>query len=396
MYLDFLWSKGLYYRSGYMRRKNTCKPEEDFIIKQILNDVNIIWIRTNVKMYDTKDLDYFAKNINLLNKDIILITGDSDLNVPSCYSYDTIITILNNKFVKKWFTQNYDKSIIHKKLNYYPIGLDLHTRKWLINKDQLEKISYIIKIRFMNLDRIDNKIFCDTHLRLTHIERKLMYEKIKNNLRINFSNTQYGFNKIVILYRKHKFVLSPIGNGLDCHRTWELFLLGCIVITKSSSLDEMWIKNKLPVVIINDWSDLNFNLKTKTKLWIKKYEKYTNFDYILNKFKINYWLNLDDGQTNKFINFNIKRSSFIVLKNIWRSKDKFKELDGYISNDEKKDYIIDEELEVDKLTKRTTFITSKEINDFDIDDKEITINTIITDKEVEEYINKFTNSKIIN
>ena len=25
-------------------------------------------------------------------------------------------------------------------------------------------------------------------------------------------------------YDKYNFVISPRGNGLDCHRTWELFL----------------------------------------------------------------------------------------------------------------------------------------------------------------------------
>ena len=294
MNLDFLWSKGVFNRTKYMLSDSTIKPSEEYIINLILGNSNVIWIRNNIKRHKDKDIYFLAKNINLLKKDIIIITGDSDLSIPSSYSTNIVLKILNNKFVKKWYTQNYDRSIIHEKFGYFPIGLDLHTKRWLINNDPFEKIRYMIKIRFMNMERINNKIFCDTHLRITHNERKNMYEAIRNNIRIDFQDELFGFNKITIKYRRYKLVVSPIGNGLDCHRTWELFLLGCIVITKSSSLDQMWIDNKLPVVIINDWQDLNFNLKTKIKLWINKYDKYTGFDYIYSKFKNSYWINFND------------------------------------------------------------------------------------------------------
>ena len=51
------------------------------------------------------------------------------------------------------------------------------------------------------------------------------------------------------------FVLSPFGTGLDCFRTWEALIFGHIVIVKSSSLDELY--EGLPVVIINDWAEIN-------------------------------------------------------------------------------------------------------------------------------------------
>ena len=42
------------------------------------------------------------------------------------------------------------------------------------------------------------------------------------------------------LYSHYPFVLSTRGNGLDCHRTWELLLLGSIVITRTSPLDPLF------------------------------------------------------------------------------------------------------------------------------------------------------------
>ena len=91
-------------------------------------------------------------------------------------------------------------------------------------------------------------------------------------------------------YSEHRFVLSPIGNGLDCHRTWEIFLVGSIVITESSPLDEMYIKNNLPVIILNKFDDLNFmNFDDLNKLWTK-YKNKCNIKNIKERFNPYYWV----------------------------------------------------------------------------------------------------------
>ena len=53
---------------------------------------------------------------------------------------------------------------------------------------------------------------------------------------------------------KFAFTLSPFGNGLDCHRTWEALLLGTIPIVMRSSLDPLF--EDLPVVIVDQWSEV--------------------------------------------------------------------------------------------------------------------------------------------
>ena len=59
-------------------------------------------------------------------------------------------------------------------------------------------------------------------------------------------------------YRKalseSRYVLSPAGNGFDCHRTWEAMYLGAIPIVRR----EHWpfINKSLPVLLIDEWEDL--------------------------------------------------------------------------------------------------------------------------------------------
>jgi hypothetical protein len=38
--------------------------------------------------------------------------------------------------------------------------------------------------------------------------------------------------KLYLIYGKYSFVLSPYDNGIDCIRTYEALILGCIVIMK--------------------------------------------------------------------------------------------------------------------------------------------------------------------
>jgi hypothetical protein len=298
MNINFLWSKGLYSRNEYMLKGTNHKDTSDNIKNEILNAEKYIWIRNGCHNYakgivnlNTKsDLDILAENLDLIKTPLFLITTDGDRPVPSSYLKNTVDKILNSNKIIKWMTQNYDKTIIHPKLDYYPIGLDLHTTRWLINNSALQKIDFIKNIRNENKNK--NKIFCDAHLHATSNERTKMHNKLKNNNDIIFLEKGVSYKEITNLYNSYQFVLSPEGNGLDCHRTWELFLLGCIVITKKSSLDDLWIKHNLPVVILDKWGELNNDLNNKLDIWFKKYIQFTQKDYILNKFTNDYWLSI--------------------------------------------------------------------------------------------------------
>lgn len=52
-----------------------------------------------------------------------------------------------------------------------------------------------------------------------------------------------------------KFVFSPRGNGIDCHRTCEALYLGAIPIVKTSFLDLIY--EGLPVLIVQNWDEVD-------------------------------------------------------------------------------------------------------------------------------------------
>ena len=73
-----------------------------------------IWNLEN--KYLKTDLDFFVENLDLLDRPCILITSDGDRDTPSSYEETTVNKILACDKITKWFTQNYDRSIINDKL----------------------------------------------------------------------------------------------------------------------------------------------------------------------------------------------------------------------------------------------------------------------------------------
>ena len=76
-------------------------------------------------------------------------------------------------------------------------------------------------------------------------------------------------NKFLSELRKSTFVLSPAGNGIECHRTWESILVGTIPIMLGSPYRPVCkhdnnvfcegykeLYKDLPVIIVRDWNEV--------------------------------------------------------------------------------------------------------------------------------------------
>jgi hypothetical protein len=63
--------------------------------------------------------------------------------------------------------------------------------------------------------------------------------------------TPKQYRKLLV---RSKFVLSPPGNGPDCHRTWESIYLGAVPIVHQSTWPSF--EFELPVKVVNDWQQI--------------------------------------------------------------------------------------------------------------------------------------------
>jgi len=233
----------------------------------------------------------FLSNIKNIQYRFILVSGDSDTTVPNDIfpSVEEFLSTMQSDKLIHWYAQNC--IVDHAKLTRLPIGLDYHTLseqnyKW--GPQQLpinqERGLNIIKDDVKPFWKREIKCYSNFHFSFYRFgyDRKDAIEKIPKDL-IFYEKKEIPRMNSWLNQSKYAFVVSPHGNGLDCHRTWEAFTLGCIVIVKTSGLDPLY--HDLPVLIVQEWSDIT------NELLINTVENYKNKKFNYNKLKLDYWVN---------------------------------------------------------------------------------------------------------
>ena len=75
------------------------------------------------------------------------------------------------------------------------------------------------------------------------------------------SNDLGGTNpQLLPLYAQlsqYMYWVSPFGNGLDCHRTWEALYAGSVPVFQRSSLDPLWLDADLPILLVDNLATLS-------------------------------------------------------------------------------------------------------------------------------------------
>ena len=144
----------------------------------------------------------------------------------------------------------------------------------LINKIYLEAPKQRIMLCYINFVASVNTNPSERGGALKRLPKKLcFFEKGKVSIKETYKNQS-----------KYAFVVSPAGKGLDCYRTWEAIHLGCIPIVKKDSLSDGGLYDDLPVLIVDNWADINENLLNNA------YKKlHIMFSQKLHKLTIEYW-----------------------------------------------------------------------------------------------------------
>jgi hypothetical protein len=233
-------------------------------------------------------LNRFVENVipKLGNTKFKLVTGACVKGVPneisSIHKKDYISILSKN--VTQWFTQNFDGTIECVPI---PLGIDYHTLQrgnhpWGQMAHAKEQEENLKSFQNFNFDEKKHKTVSTFHFQMFERHDRDRHVAIEHLKGVKFNDilrSPVKRNSLWKFIKDYKFIISPHGNGLDCHRTYESILLGSIPIVRSSTLDGLY--KDMPVLILNKWSDLN--------------EKLLN-DYVykgnLEKLKLNYWVNL--------------------------------------------------------------------------------------------------------
>ena len=235
-------------------------------------------------------LPFFFENlISRIKVPFVLVTHNSDHSAPGKYH-----TFLDSDKVIHWFGQNCDLSEIHPKFTPIPIGLANFrmrpTGEFVPHSNQPLLLEFSKKSEMLSQkehgSRI-SKIFANFHLSKDRFGHRVEAGKaLGGKSFVEAQMKQLSFPEYLNLMSKFAFVASPHGNGLDCHRTYEALIMGCIPIVKTSSLDQLYLDNKLPVLIVKEWTDIDKELLIR---FSQKFEGKSHLFAENPSLTVNYW-----------------------------------------------------------------------------------------------------------
>lgn len=226
-----------------------------------------------VWLHPTMLSNFVQQILPALREPIFLIVNNSDHAFPSVLTLEERSYLINHPYIAHIFAQNCDLIGPHKKLTQIPLGLDYHSG--VKNGESIEyqerQLMDILRSSLPTHQRIQ-KIFVDFQHHDTSLQRKNIFSRILRSGLVDYFSEWVDRETLWRKKSQYAFSISPHGNGLDCHRTWEDLILGCIVIVKTSSLDELY--RGLPVVIVQDWEEI---CPENLKVWLEQYgDAFTN------------------------------------------------------------------------------------------------------------------------
>jgi hypothetical protein len=139
----------------------------------------------------------------------------------------------------------------------------------------------------------DNTVLCaisshtDQSRRPIGLNRQLFIHNLRNN---DIVNNIINHNEYFETLPSYKFIISPEGNGIDCHRHYEALIAGCIPIIEYN--DQIYEKYKdCPILYTKDYSEI-----TEDYL-IKKYNEMLDTRYDFSRLFLSFY----DNDTQQYI-----------------------------------------------------------------------------------------------
>jgi hypothetical protein len=238
--------------------------------------------------------DFIFNMMPRIKTNFTLVTGDCDESMPySVLDRVTFSLFIKDRRLKHWYSQNL--VVKHPKATIIPIGLDYHSEAkhiwWGPPMDALQQEAHLLQIANNALPLMHRSLLCYVnfkHALYTHhsshrlnvlksLNQHLLFVETEQKPRLQSWQTQSMMS----------FVISPFGMGLDCHRTWEAMILGCIPIVQSSAINHLF--EDLPVLIVSNWSLIDLDLLHKTRI------DFHNRKWNREKLTLQYWMSIIKG-----------------------------------------------------------------------------------------------------
>jgi len=231
--------------------------DEEKTYIDITKKPKVIFLKTDwIEIFKRKVLPYIDYQFKLIthNADRPAISSNLDL--------------LEDPRLITWYGMNID--INHSKLQAIPIGIA--NEKWPHgNKD------IVLKVISENNEK-SNLVYCNFDITTNYDKRYNTLKVLNPHTYINFEKNKLTFEDYTRKLSTYKYVISPPGNSVDCHRIWEAIYQGVVpIVEKHLALNFFY---DLPILFVDSFSCLSIELLEK-EYTIVKSKTYTKalFNY---------------------------------------------------------------------------------------------------------------------
>lgn len=205
----------------------------------------------SVKPSDKPWVNSLMEESDLLNlcsllpdMEFIIFTGHEDTPI------DEYIVNKIPKNVKKIYAVNAE--CFNDIVIPLPYGLQ---RKLTVNDNRLDIINDMLN------DKTEpNKLLYVNHsIETNKNERGGINDIFIKNEWANVNSNRVDYKTFLSNIKKHKFMICPIGNAIDCHRNWEVLYMKRVPVMKKNKYLEELFKN-LPVLFVDKYEDVTEEL----------------------------------------------------------------------------------------------------------------------------------------
>jgi hypothetical protein len=249
---------------------DTFRSFADYMYDETGSTVNPARVKYGDVIFVKGDLlgKFFKKVHPKIVSPYVLVVHNSDEAMPRPYE-----TYLEDPKILRWFAQNVE-NFSHKKLANLPIGLA--NRYW--THGSIETVYKVLSMK----DAIPKEHLLYLNIAVgTYVQERSHVFNLFKDKPYCYSPPLKSYEGYLTDLAKSAFVLSPRGNGIDCHRTWEALYMGSIPIVRKSSLDPLYVD--LPVVIVDNWEEVDEQFLESTL------EAFANREFSMEKLSANYW-----------------------------------------------------------------------------------------------------------
>ena len=227
------------------------------------------WLRAGTDgLRSHSDVTRLAPWLLRLGRPFRLMSSDGDVGIVNRTDNAVLQRLLRSPLLLGWWAQN--NLIDHPLMHPLPIGIDLHSgwdSTWpnttLDRWRAYERVRDAAAPRGRRPVRLFMERFSIAH-GSNYNERKDAWSRCAASAEVQ--GARMPKLQMLETYARAQFVLSPRGNGVDCHRTWDVLAVGAIpvVLRHGPAFDAVF--DGQPVLLVRSWAEVCVGNATNASL----------------------------------------------------------------------------------------------------------------------------------